>query len=164
LPFGDLFEPALRYARDGYMVSPTVQRQWASQVSELLPQPGYREAFAPNGRAPAVGERFVCPGQAATLERIATSKGDDFYHGQLAAAIAQHARNTGGALTEQDLAAHQADWVDPISMRYRDLELHEIGPNGQGIGALMALGMLEHFDIAGVVATPPSPGTCKSRP
>lgn len=149
LPFGDLFEPALRYARDGYMVSPTVHRQWASQVSELSPQPGYREAFTPHGRAPAIGERFVCPGQAATLERIAASKGDDFYHGQLAAAIAQHARNTGGALTEKDLAAHQADWVDPISMHYRDLELHEIGPNGQGIGALMALGMLEHFDIAG---------------
>lgn len=149
LPFGDLFEPALRYANDGYLVSPTVQRQWASQVDELLPHPGYREAFAPHGRAPAVGDRFVCPGQAHTLKRIADSKGDDFYHGELAAAIAAHARNTGGALDEKDLAAHRADWVDPISMHYRDMQLHEIGPNGQGIGALMALGMLEHFDIAG---------------
>lgn len=147
LPFGDLFEPALRYARDGYLVSPTVHRQWQAQVDELLPYPGYRAAFAPQGRAPLPGERFVCPGQARTLERIAASKGDDFYHGELAAAIAAHARNTGGMMTVADLAAHRADWVDPIGMRYRDLELFEIGPSGQGIGALMALGMLEQFDM-----------------
>jgi len=142
-----LFEPALRYARLGYMVSPTVHRQWQAQVAELLPQPGYREAFAPQGRAPLPGEHFICPGQANTLERIAASKGDDFYHGELAKAIAEHARNTGGLIDEIDLAAHQSDWVEPISVRYRDVTLHEIGPSGQGIGALMALGILEHFDL-----------------
>ncbi|MDO9279884.1 MAG: gamma-glutamyltransferase family protein [Polaromonas sp.] len=147
LPFADLFEPALRHARDGFMVSHTVHRQWQAQVEELLPQPGYREAFAPQGRAPLQGELFRCPGQANTLARIAATKGDDFYHGELAKAIADHARNTGGLIDEADLAAHQADWVDPISVRYRDVELHEIGPSGQGIGALMALGMLEHFDL-----------------
>jgi gamma-glutamyltranspeptidase/glutathione hydrolase len=147
LPFADLFEPALRLARNGYLVSPTVHRQWQAQVDELLPYPGFREAFAPQGRAPMPGERFICPGQARTLERIAASKGEDFYHGELAAAIAAHARNTGGAITEADLAAHRADWVEPIGIRYRDLELFEIGPSGQGIGALMALGMLAHFDL-----------------
>jgi gamma-glutamyltranspeptidase/glutathione hydrolase len=147
LPFADLFEPALRYARDGYLVSPTVHRQWQAQVADMMPQPGYRDAFAPGGRAPLPGERFICPGQARTLERIAATGGDDFYHGELAAAIAAHARNTGGAIDEGDLAAHQADWVDPISMRYRDVALHEIGPSGQGIGALMALGMLDNFDL-----------------
>ncbi|HSG55220.1 MAG TPA: gamma-glutamyltransferase, partial [Paracoccaceae bacterium] len=147
LPFADLFEPALRYARAGYMVSPTVHRQWQSQVADLLPQPGYREAFAPHGRAPVPGEHFICPGQAHTLERIAATKGDAFYQGDLARAIADHARNTGGLIDETDLAAHQADWVEPISVRYRDVTLHEIGPSGQGIGALIALGMLEHFDL-----------------
>jgi gamma-glutamyltranspeptidase/glutathione hydrolase len=147
LPFADLFEPALRHARDGFMVSHTVHRQWQAQVEELLPQPGYREAFAPQGRAPLPGELFRSPGQAKTLERIAATKGDDFYHGELAKAIADHARNTGGLIDEADLAAHQADWVDPSSVRYRDIELHEIGPSGQGIGALMALGMLDHFDL-----------------
>jgi gamma-glutamyltranspeptidase/glutathione hydrolase len=147
LPFADLFEPALRYARGGYLVSPTVHRQWQAQVKELLPQPGYREAFAPNGRAPMPGELFICPGQARTLELIAKTKGDAFYHGELAKAIADHARATGGAIDEADLAAHQADWVDPISINYRELALHEIGPSGQGIGALMALGMLQHFDL-----------------
>ncbi|MCY0852926.1 gamma-glutamyltransferase [Cupriavidus sp. D39] len=147
LPFEELFEPALRYAREGYLVSHNVHNQWQKQVDELIDQPGYREAFAPNGRAPLQGERFICPGQANTLERIARTKGDDFYHGELARAIADHARNTGGAITEADLAAHKADWVEPISIRYRDVELYEIGPNGQGIAAQMALGMLEHFDL-----------------
>lgn len=147
LPFADLFEPAIRYATDGYLVSPTVHRQWQSQVAELSPQPGFREAFAQQGRAPLPGEKFICPGQARTLTRIAESKGDDFYQGELAAAIAAHARNTGGLIEEADLAAQKADWVEPISMNYRDVTLHEIGPNGQGIGALIALGILDNFNI-----------------
>jgi gamma-glutamyltranspeptidase/glutathione hydrolase len=147
LPFADLFEPAIRYARDGYLVSPTVQRQWQSQVDELLPQPGFREAFAPGGRAPLPGERFICPGQARTLERIAESKGEAFYRGELAAAIVAHARHAGGLIEESDLAQHRADWVEPISMDYRDVTLHEIGPNGQGIGALIALGILDNLEI-----------------
>jgi len=147
LPFAGLFEPAIRYASDGFLVSPTVHRQWQSQVAELIVQPGYREAFAPDGQAPRPGTRFVCPGQAQTLKRIADSKGEDFYHGELAAKIAAHARNTGGLIEQADLAAHRPDWVEPISVDYRDVTLHEIGPNGQGIGALMALGMLDHFDL-----------------
>jgi gamma-glutamyltranspeptidase/glutathione hydrolase len=147
VPFAELFEPALRHAREGFLVSPTVRRQWQAQVAELLPQPGFREAFAPRGEAPAIGEPWTCPGQAETLQKIAQSKGDDFYRGSLAKAIADHARATGGLLDEQDLAEHTADWVEPISMRYRGLELHEIGPSGQGIGALMALGMLSNFDL-----------------
>ena len=147
LPFAELFEPALRHAREGFLVSPTVRRQWQAQVEELLPQPGFREAFAPRGEAPAIGECWICPGQAETLERIAFSKGEEFYRGRLARAIADHARATGGLLDEQDLAEHQADWVEPISLPYRGVELHEIGPGGQGIAALMALGMLSHFDL-----------------
>jgi len=149
LPFEDLFAPALEYARNGFVVSPTVHRQWQAQLALLDGQPGFAEAFAPRGRAPLPGERFSCPGQADTLARIARSGGDDFYHGELASKIASHARATGGRIDEADLAAHRAEWVDPIRMQYRDLTLHEIGPNGQGIGALMALGMLEHWDIAG---------------
>jgi len=147
LPFEDLFEPAIRYAHDGYLVSPTVHRQWQKQVEMLGGQPGFLDAFAPKGRAPLPGERFKCSGQAATLESIARTKGDSFYRGDLAAAIARHASSTGGLLTESDLAAHQADWVRPISLSYRDYEVYEIGPNGQGIGALMALGMLRNFDL-----------------
>lgn len=150
LPFETLFEPALRYASEGFIVSPTVHRQWQEQISFLSDQPGFAQAFAPGGRAPLPGERFVCEGQADTLQRIARSKGEDFYRGELAQAIVDHAKATGGYITLDDLAAHQADWVEPISNRYRDLELYEIGPNGQGIGALMALGILENFDVSGM--------------
>jgi gamma-glutamyltranspeptidase/glutathione hydrolase len=146
LPFADLFEPAIHYARHGFLVSHTVHRQWQSQVPELLGYTGFQAAFAPAGRAPLPGERFICRGQAETLEQIAQTQGDSFYRGALATVMAQCARETGGLLTEDDLARHQADWVEPISMRYRDVELHEIGPNGQGIAALMALGMLGQFD------------------
>jgi gamma-glutamyltranspeptidase/glutathione hydrolase len=147
VPFAELFEPALRYAREGFLVSPTVRRQWQAQVPELLAQPGFRAAFAPSGEAPRIGELFTCPGQAETLERIARSKGEDFYRGSLARAIADHARATGGLLDEEDLAAHASDWVEPLSVAYHGVELHEIGPSGQGIAALMALGMLSHLDL-----------------
>lgn len=143
LPFADLFEPAIRYARDGHFVSPTVSRQWQEQLPMVGDLPGFAAAFAPGGRAPLPGERFICPGQADTLDAIARSGGADFYQGRIAAAIAAHARASGGLIDEADLAEHKADWVAPIHARYRDVELHEIGPNGQGIAALMALGMLE---------------------
>ena len=149
VPFAELFEPALRHAREGYLVSPTVHRQWQAQVPELLPQPGFREAFAPAGEAPRPGDLWICPGQADTLQQIAATKGDAFYRGALAGRIADHARATGGLLSEEDLAAHACDWVQPLSVAYRGLELHEIGPSGQGIAALMALGMLAHLDLKG---------------
>ncbi|HEY0295590.1 MAG TPA: gamma-glutamyltransferase family protein, partial [Bordetella sp.] len=143
LPFAELFKPAIRYAREGYLVTPIVSRQWQAQIGQIIGTPGFAEAFAPNGRAPLPGERFICPGQADTLEAIARTQGEDFYRGDLAARLVRYAQETGGTMTASDLAEHQADWVEPISMDYGELALHEIGPSGQGIGALMALGMLD---------------------
>ena len=148
LPFADLFEPAIRYASDGYMVSPTIARLWEKQVPELKNQPGFADAFMPKGRAPLPGESFVFPGQARTLQRIAETKGEAFYRGDLAEKIAAHAKQYGGAMTVADLAAHQVDWVEPIGQNYRGYTLHEIPPNGQGIGALISLGILENIDVA----------------
>jgi gamma-glutamyltranspeptidase/glutathione hydrolase len=148
LPFADLFEPAIRYAVEGFLVSPTIARLWAQQAPELASQPGFAQAFLPRGRAPAPGERFAFPDQARTLELIARSKGEAFYRGELATRIAAYAREHGGAMTEEDLASHRADWVEPISHGYRGYTLHEIPPNTQGLGALIALGILEHFDMS----------------
>ena len=137
----------LRHARD----SSSRRRwpaQWAGQARELRSQPGFAEAFLPGGRAPAPGERFQLPEHAATLERIAATGGEAFYRGELAATMEAHSTANGGAMLAADLSAHRVDWVDPISIDYRGYTLHEIPPNGQGIVALMALGILEHFDMA----------------
>jgi len=148
LPFADLFEPAIRYAAGGYMVSPTIARLWDQQVAELKSMPGYAEAFMPKGRAPLPGETFVFPDQARTLKLIAETKGEAFYKGELAEKIVAHSKLYGGAMTMDDLASHTLDWVEPLGQSYRGYTVHEIPPNGQGIGALISLGILENFDMA----------------
>ena len=155
LPFADLFEPAIKYAADGFMVSPTIARLWAAAVPVLEDQPGYAEAFMPRGRAPGTGEKFSSPAHARTLARIAETRGDAFYRGDLAEQIAAFAKEHGAALTRDDLAAHTNDWVEPIGLDYRGFRLHEIPPNGQGIAALMMLGILENFDVASLPVDAP---------
>jgi gamma-glutamyltranspeptidase/glutathione hydrolase len=148
LPFADLFEPAIKYAADGYMVTPTISRQWANGAAELKAQPGFAEAFMPNGRAPEAGEKFSFPAQARTLAKIAETKGEAFYRGELAEKIVAFGKQHGAAMALDDLASHTLDWVEPIGIDYRGYTLHEIPPNGQGIAALMALGIMENFDVA----------------
>jgi gamma-glutamyltranspeptidase/glutathione hydrolase len=147
LPFERLFERAIRYGREGFLVSPTIAGQWAKQVPELKSQPGFADAFLPDGSPPKPGQRFRWPAHAAALEQIAKTRGEAFYRGALAEKIEAHAKKHGGAMQASDLAAHKSDWVKPLEMNYRGYTLHEIPPNGQGIVALMALGMLEHFDL-----------------
>ena len=148
LPFADLFEPAIRYARDGFQVSPIVAEKWALAVPHMPRDLGWFEHFMPRGRAPHAGERFASPAFAATLEKIAVSDGESFYRGELAEAMVRHAQISIGAHTLDDFAAHTADWVIPLGYDYRGDTVHEIPPNGQGIAALMALGILENFDLA----------------
>jgi gamma-glutamyltranspeptidase/glutathione hydrolase len=148
LPFTRLFEPAIAYGRAGFLVSPTVAAQWAEQVPVFASQPGFAEAFLPAGRAPLPGERFRLPDHAATLEQIAATNGEAFYRGELAAKLEAHSTAHGGVMRADDLAAHRADWVGTISGTYRGYTIHEIPPNGQGIVALIALGILQNFDMA----------------
>ncbi len=150
LPFADLLAPAIETAERGYAVPVIIQQKWtnAANLAEITSQPGFAQAFLPHGRAPHVGEPFVFAEAARTLKLIAQSKGEAFYKGEVAAAIAAHAQAHGGAMTAADMATYQPEWVTPISRDYRGYTLHEIPPNGQGIAALIALGILEKFDIA----------------
>lgn len=148
LPFADLMQPAIELAERGYAVPFVVQQKWAAATPELQSLPGFAQAFLPWGRAPQVGERFRFPAAAQGLRAIAESKGEAFYRGAIAQALARFAAQHGGALTEADLAAYQPEWVMPISQDYRGYTLHEIPPNGQGIAALIALGILSNFDVA----------------
>ena len=149
LPFADLFGPAIRYARDGYAVSPVIAEKWAKAVPVLGHIPEFAEHFMPRGRAPETGEMFASPAMAATMEKIAQSAGDSFYRGELAQAMVAHSQKHGGGHTLADFEAHRCDWVRPLAHDYHGYTVHEIPPNGQGIAALMALGILENFDLQG---------------
>jgi gamma-glutamyltranspeptidase/glutathione hydrolase len=151
LPFADLMAPAIEIAERGYAVPVIVQSKWAmaAAVDELTRQPGFAQAFLPRGRAPAVGELFKFPDAARTLRLIAASKGEAFYRGEVAAAVEAFAKQTGGAMTAADFAAYRPEWVKPIAQDYAGHRLHEIPPNGQGIAALIALGILKHLDLPG---------------
>jgi gamma-glutamyltranspeptidase/glutathione hydrolase len=153
LPFADLLAPAIELAERGYAVPVIVQQKWqaAARVQALVSQPGFAETFLPRGRAPEVGELFTLPGAARALRAIAQSRGEAFYRGEIAAAIAAQAAAQGGAMSADDLAAYRPEWVQTLEIDYRHgYRLHEIPPNGQGIAALIALGILRHFDIGGL--------------
>ncbi|OYW59965.1 MAG: gamma-glutamyltransferase [Rhizobiales bacterium 12-68-15] len=154
LPFADLLEPAIEIAERGYLVSTNVQHKWtaAANLPLLARQPGFAEAFLPRGRAPHVGEHFRLPGAGRALRLIADTKGRAFYEGEIAHALEAHARAHGGAMTAADLAAYRPEWVEPVAQDYRGATVHEIPPNGQGIAAQIALGILAHFDLAGLGA------------
>ena len=147
LAFADLFEPAVVYAREGFLVSPITAHAWSYAPKTFGDFEAFSKGFLPGGRAPRAGEVFKYPEQAGTLEKIAATKGKAFYQGELAEKMVADAQKHGALLTEEDLAAHRADWVGTISQRYGDVELHEIPPNGQGLAALMMLGMLKHHDV-----------------
>lgn len=147
LPFAQLFEPAIHYAESGFLVGPITAAAWAGAAETLGQYDGFAQTFMPDGRAPHAGERFACRAQARTLQRIAESEGEDFYRGELAEKMAADAARMGGQMTLEDLAAHRCDWVGTIHQDYRGYQLHEIPPNGQGLGALLCLGILRHFDI-----------------
>ncbi|MGA0571853.1 gamma-glutamyltransferase family protein [Variovorax sp. VNK109] len=150
LPFADLLQPAIEIAERGYLVSPVVQQKWSAATDELRNQPGFADAFLPWGRAPNVGELFQFRTAARGLRAIAQSKGAAFYGGEIAQAIEKFAAANGGSIKASDFAGYKPEWVTPISKDYRGHTLHEIPPNGQGITALMALGILNQFDVAGL--------------
>jgi gamma-glutamyltranspeptidase/glutathione hydrolase len=155
LPFRDLFTDAIGYAEHGYPVSPTIAAGWDRVVQWLRPKlvgPEFEEwfrVFAPGGRAPRAGERWCNPDAARTLRLIADTGADAFYRGEIATAVADFAARTGGLLTAADLDKHTSTWVEPISAGYRGYEIWEIPPNSQGLAALIALRVLEGFDLAG---------------
>ncbi len=148
LPFADLMQPAIEAAERGYGVPVVVQQKWAAAWDELHAQPGFEAFFGLRGRAPQIGERVVLKDAAKTLRLLAASKGEAFYRGEVAEAICRFSAANGGAHTAADFAAYQPEWVQTIRQAYRGYELHEIPPNGQGITALIALGLLQHFDVA----------------
>lgn len=140
-----LAEGAIRLARDGFVVTPLTAASWARSAVRFADFPAWRDTFAPGGRPPACGERFHSPHHAETLERIVETRGEAFYRGDLAERIVSDARAHGAALTADDLAEHEPHWCTPLASRWGDHVLHELPPNGQGLVALVASGILDRL-------------------
>ncbi len=147
LPFERLFEPAIGYAEHGFLVTPAVAAIWAEAPVRYRGYAEFARTFLPGGRAPAAGEAFACPLQADTLRKIAATGGETFYRGEIARRIAGQAAADGGAVTLEDLARHSSEWVVPLRQAYGGIQLCEMPPNGQGLAALIALGILQRCDI-----------------
>ncbi|HSR71845.1 MAG TPA: gamma-glutamyltransferase [Kiloniellales bacterium] len=141
---GELLEPAIRHAREGYPIPARVHRDWSSApVMALLKQdPNARRIFLPDGKAPGLGKLHRQPELAATLERIAKEGRDGFYLGPVAEDIVSYLRAQGGLHSLEDFAEHRGEYVTPIKTRYRGREIYECPPNGQGVAALQMLNIL----------------------
>lgn len=145
---GELLQPAIRLADDGFPVSPIIARQWGDLVGKLKRNPGATAAYLIDGeRAPGAGEWFRNPDYAAALRGIAERGPAHLYGGQLGRRIAAHVQELGGFLTPEDLANHEPFWVEPISVPFRGYRLWELPPNNQGIAALEMLRLVEDHDL-----------------
>ncbi len=156
LSFSELFDPAIKYAENGFLVSPITAELWQSQLSfheKFTPKfkekyPEFYSTFFQKGRAPKQGELFKLPAHAKTLREIAETKGTSFYYGNLAKKIVEHAENSGGYFTLEDFENHKVTWEKTLAINFKDVTLHEIPPNGQGLAALIALGILNQYDLS----------------
>ena len=153
--------PAIRYARNGFPLSQVIAYYWQGNVdafranSDRLPDDNWKDTYLVEGedgemRAPRHGEMFRNPDLANTLEMIAEGGRDAFYEGEIAQTIDAYMERIGGHLRLEDLQDHEANWVDPVSVDYRGVEVFELPPNGQGIAALQMLQILEGFDLEGM--------------
>jgi len=148
LPLPTILAPAIRLAEEGFPVAPITAYQWARAAEQQLRQALGGKELTIDGRGPRPGEIFRNPGLAGTLRTVAAGGKDAFYQGEIAAAIAETVQEAGGCLTIVDLAAHHSTWELPISVTYRGVRVWECPPNGQGLTALLALNLLEGFDLA----------------
>ncbi len=147
LPMKDLLAPAIDLAEQGAPVPQIIAGAWAIGAERFKDKPGFAATFLPGGRAPREGEVFRNPALARTYRALAKGGRAAFYEGPIADAIDAFSRKVGGLLRKEDLAANRPDWVEPISTRYRGVDVWELPPNGQGITALELLNILERFDL-----------------
>ena len=148
-PLGGLLAPAIAYAEDGFPVSEIIAAQWKSAEAKLRRHPAASANYLVDGeRAPAHGEVFRSPDLARTFRRIAEEGPEVFYRGEIADRIHDFLEAEGGFVTREDLAAHDSEWVEPISATFRGVEVFQVPPNSQGFVALEMLNLLEGFDLA----------------
>ena len=148
-PFSELLAPAIYYAENGFPLSETIAAGWGRSEKMLSQHPNSRHTYLVDGkRAPKAGEVVRNPDLAGSLRLIAEKGRDGYYKGKTADAILMISREQGGTMTAADLSEFQAEWVTPIKTSYRGWNVYEIGPQTQGIAALMMLNLMEPFPMS----------------
>lgn len=148
LPLNNVLAPAIYYAEHGFPVSPRIAASWHRAEDKLRQNPSAEQTYLSQGHAPHVGQIFTQPDIARTFKSIAQQGRAAFYEGVIAEKIAHTVQEHGGYLTLDDLTAHHSDWDEPLSMAYQGHRLVECPPNGQGLIALQALGILDDLNLA----------------
>lgn len=154
LDFKELLEPAIAYAKEGFIIQPGVGSVWASsfrKYSKALEKDksiqGWFDTFAPEGRCMKAGDLLRLEDHGNTLEEIGETQAESFYRGDLAEKIANYFKEHDGFLELSDLEEYQPEWVEPISTDYKGYDVYELPPNGHGITVLMALNILKELDL-----------------
>ncbi|MFP6829556.1 MAG: gamma-glutamyltransferase [Gammaproteobacteria bacterium] len=147
LSLAQCLESAIGYATDGFPVSPIIAATQFGDWGRDGQYPHLAGVYHPNGTVPAFGDVFQNPLLANSYRQIAAGGAAAFYEGEIAERIVAKSEELGGYMSRRDLADHRADWIDPVSVSYRDFDVWELPPNGQGIAALQILNLLEHFDF-----------------
>ncbi|MBB6732043.1 gamma-glutamyltransferase [Cohnella zeiphila] len=150
LEFGETLEPAIGYAERGFPLSPDQYANAREHAAMLAATAETAAIYLPGGQVPAAGTRFVQAQTARTLRTLAAGGRDAFYKGEIAAGMAGFLQKRGGLLTREDFAEHRGDWVEPLATGYRGYDVYQMPPNSQGFVGLMALNVLETFDLAAV--------------
>lgn len=148
LPMKEVLSAAIRFAEEGFPLSPVIASDWERAARVNGTKPGFREVFMPGGRAPREGEPFRNPALARTLRLIAEGGRDAYYKGPIAQALVRYSEAHGGFFALEDFARHSTTWDEPIATDYRGYTVYELPPNGQGLAALQLLNILETFDLA----------------
>ena len=154
-PMTELMAPAIRYAREGFCIPVNVYKQWKAEVARFTAAAEKEpEVFGPwlqyftkDGKTYEPGDTFYNPDFATTLESLAATDCESYYHGEIMKKIVDFSNKTGGFFAESDFENYEAGWVEPISVNYKGYDVCEMPPNGHGITALMALNMLKGLDL-----------------
>ncbi|MCM3029873.1 MULTISPECIES: gamma-glutamyltransferase [unclassified Niallia] len=146
----EVLAPAIEYAENGFPVSNDQYENTVKSIELLQSDKDMAKVFLPEGKVPNTFSKFVQKNLGCTLQSLADKGRDDFYKGDLAKRIISSIQKKGGLLTEQDFAAHQGEWTEPLSSTYRDYTIFQVPPNSQGFVGLMILNILENFDLSAI--------------
>jgi gamma-glutamyltranspeptidase / glutathione hydrolase len=142
-----LLEPSIRYAEEGFPVSPVIAGYWQGSAAKLRRHPESAKVYLPDGRPPRAGDVFKNPALARTYRTLAAEGRDAFCKGSIARALVAFSEKNGGLFAPKDFADHTSTWVEPVGTTYRGHEVWEIPPPGQGIAVLQMLNILEGYDL-----------------